>query len=70
LIIYYSGFGCSISNPEVCLAERATIMLSFSDSRKKPHPRFAAVHEARKEGRRGRLRHKPAPGHAVEDGVG
>lgn len=48
MIIYYSGFGCKVSDPEVCLGERANIMLSFNDSRPKVHARFKAVYNARK----------------------
>lgn len=56
MILYYSGYGCNISNPEVCLADRANIMLTFYDSLKKPHPRFKAVHKARKRKRHARNR--------------
>lgn len=47
-MILFSGFGCKVSDPEVCLGEEACIMLSFSDSRERTHPRFQAVYNARK----------------------
>lgn len=47
LMIYYSGHGCPMSNPEVFLKERANLMLTYADSIKKVHPRFAAIHKKR-----------------------
>lgn len=47
MIVFYSGFGCTISNPEVALGDKCNLMLTFADSQKRPHPRFAAVLAAR-----------------------
>jgi hypothetical protein len=51
LIIYYSGFGCNVSDPEICLGDKANVMLTFADSQKKPHRRFLALHKARENGK-------------------
>jgi hypothetical protein len=47
LIIYYSGEG-SRSNPEITLKDKANIMLTAWDSRRRVAPRFAAIYKARK----------------------
>jgi hypothetical protein len=50
VVIFYSGFGCTISNPEVALGDKCNLMLTFADSRGRKdevHPRFHAVWAAR-----------------------
>ena len=55
IIVFYSGEG-SKSNPEITLGDKANIMLTFHDMRKKgtldPTGRFKAIKKARKRKKR------------------
>ena len=49
MIIYYSGEQGVEFRPEKILGRKATIMLTFFDSFKKPQKRFLSVYKKRKK---------------------
>lgn len=56
MLMYYSGNGCNLSDPETVLRDKARIMLTFfhhtHQETKKLGARFARVYKARRRNRK------------------
>ena len=54
MIIFYSGYGCKLSDPERFLGKEANVMLTAVDSVGKPRPeqRFRGIAKARRRAAR------------------
>lgn len=50
MIIFYSGYGCKLSDPEVLFKEQGNVMLTAVDSlgKRRPERRFRRLIKARK----------------------
>lgn len=53
MVIFYSGFGCKRSDPEVVFGREGNVMLTFIDSyrKAKPEQRFRRLVKGRRKAR-------------------